>query len=359
MDASALLLALIGGGTIGAVLTTLLRHSHERDERHRERALQAATDFLAAYERALGAVADVQGRAPVARATGMAMKERTGRFLETSKDLVEAARVLPESEGTGGGPDESPLGSALRALYEVYEVTKVQEVMPRELVAVSDAVSQIEATLPRLSDMPARFGGFGKHLREVLSDIRLALKTGEALGASMVASAEAANALQGQRPMILVLFASEGEGVVQAAVKVVDGLSTATRTALIDAMGVRDGFENAEVKASLASAAEAADEFAYAVNVRLRPSPWWRRGPLRGSLPPGGIAVRPGLRVSRSRWRATETLSPRTPATRRRRGTASTPAACSPSAPARSATRCSPSTTSTRSTRSPARNSAR
>jgi hypothetical protein len=284
VDASALLLALIGGGTIGAVLTAVLRHSHERDERHRERALKAATDFLAAYDRALGAVADVQGRAPVARAAGMAMKERTGRFLEMSKDLVEAARELRESErtrGGGDGQDDGPLGGALRALYEVYEVTKAQEVMPRDLVAVGDAVSQIEAALPRLADMPPPFRGFGKELREVLSDIRLAFKTGDALGASMDASAEATNALQAQRPMILVLFASEGEDVVRAAVKVVDGLSTATRTALIDAMGVRDGFDNAEVKASLASAAEAADEFAFVVNLRLRPSPWWRRGPLR------------------------------------------------------------------------------
>jgi hypothetical protein len=57
MDSTvALLVGLLGGGTIGAIVTALLTVSHQRSERFRDRQFEAASGFTADYEAALDSV---------------------------------------------------------------------------------------------------------------------------------------------------------------------------------------------------------------------------------------------------------------------------------------------------------------
>ena len=55
---AALLLGLLGGGTIGAIATALLTVSHERAERFRDRQFEAASRFIAEYEASLTATTE-------------------------------------------------------------------------------------------------------------------------------------------------------------------------------------------------------------------------------------------------------------------------------------------------------------
>lgn len=282
VDVGALIIGLASGSTIGAVVTALLTVSHERNERYRERALEATISFLAARKRAIAAVVEVQGRARVARSAAKQMRERIAKFMEMGQPLVEAARNLPQrTHGASGGEErDDTLSHVVNALYAVYDVEKAQQIGAMDVNALRSAVSDIDPLLPALTALPPPLKGFGRHLRDVLSDMRLALTAGAALEDAMEASAAATNALQEHGQMVRLLFAADAPDVVDAASRIIDGVSDATRSLLLDALSGADD-RNEHATSLLGEAARAADELAVAVSYRVRPKRARRRGALR------------------------------------------------------------------------------
>ena len=203
----ALVLGLLGGGTIGAITTAVLTVSHERSERFRDRQFEAAGRFIAEYEVALDAAVE--------------QWEAVTEVGEARERLREALEATREADMEQVGFDVlAELHKALRV-----GVDMVGRDLPSERAAEEIARSRavVEQAIENLSSRPLE-EPFASTSRELL---RAMQQSNPALGRF----SEAARGMRTTLHRLLVrvaqrnlLFANEDAEVVEAARQVAESL---------------------------------------------------------------------------------------------------------------------------------------
>lgn len=255
---AALLLGLLGGGTIGAIWTASLTVSHERAERFRDRQFEAAGKFIADYETALDGAIELW--------------EAATNLVEAKTEAIDAA-----------GPAEQALKEAVGIDYVLAGVAKAINVgvdligrdassqHAAEEIARSRAV--VEQAIDNLSGrMEEPFASTTRELLRSLQEASDALA--RCLKASSQARAQLHRALRSVAQLNL-LFAGEDAEVVEAARQVAEALvalmSRILQVALVSAEDSEQ--ESDEISDALQDVNQLLGDFAALANARVRPRP--------------------------------------------------------------------------------------
>jgi hypothetical protein len=220
---AALVVGLFGGGTIGAITTAVLTVSHERAERFRDRQFEAAGRFIADYEAALGAIAELweaiaeigAARGRVNDAVGSAQEagrgevgaevlaelakalrvgvDLVGRDVSSERALEETARsraVVEQAIETLAGRMEEPFASANVELLR--SVQEVSAALSRYLEAAQQSRGRLHRLLVRVAQLNLLFAGDDAEVVEAARQATesLVLLVGRVLGIGMEGSEE-------------------------------------------------------------------------------------------------------------------------------------------------------------------------
>jgi hypothetical protein len=277
VDVSALVVGLIGGGTVGSLTTAWLTTSHERRQGFRERASEAAAAFLDDKEKAVAAIVRLRGLNERRRETQWAANELTEQFLEFAQPFAEAAHAQGLTH-PGSQPDDQqdPVDAATRVLHAVGDVNRARTMAAGDLISAKKAVDAIEHVLPALSTLGGPFQEFGVKLRESLAAIRLNTLASEALDEGINEPAARANSVRASKDRLVVVMAGESPAIATSAASIVRAIRKAADGAIRDAIHGRDAFRNDDIQASLAYLPEASAALAAAMGRSVRIRRRWR-----------------------------------------------------------------------------------
>jgi len=277
VDTTALVVGLIGGGTIGSVTTAWLTTSHERRQAFRDRATEAGARFLDEKDKAVAAIVRLRGLNERRRHAERVSNELTHDFLTFAQPFVDAAKAKGLAH-PGSLPDdeEDPIDAATRALHAVADFSRARTMAAGDLISAKEAVDAVERVLPALGTLGGPFQEFGVKLREALAAIRLATLASEALDKGINEAAAGGNAVRASKDRLIVVMAGESPEIATSAAAIVAAVRKAAGGAIEDAIHERDAFSDDEVHASLAYLPEAsttfAEEMGRSVKIRRR----WR-----------------------------------------------------------------------------------